>query len=1266
MARPGFIDRQQLGQWANSISSRSEFPRLVRRLVLETGRGVTQVGFPTGEGVGLGDWDGTVRATEQTEFIPQGLSLWELSVEKSVGRKADRDYVDRTTTPDGSPTQECTYVAGSLRPFRDRAQWARERTQQARWKEVRAYGLDNIETWLEAAPVTHAWISDVLRLGPYGLRSAEFWWEDWSSATTPKLAPSVVLAGRADQEKALCDRLARDPQLITIKAGSIQEVLAFIAATLIRAAEAGNAQQLVRTAFVNDLVTWRALLQHQDPLVLVPLDQAVAEARAAMSHHVIVPVVSGSMADIELPPIDAAEATSALKAAGLEDERKSDSAGRLARRSLVALRRRLANKPELDQPPWARPPVDRQTRGILLSGAWQDETKGDQEILESLTGVDYETLRETLATLAAEEDPVIAAVDRTWALVSPYDAWLQLRDSLREDDLERLGAVIRQVLLEVDPALELRQEERWRASIEGKVHAYSGDLRHALAVTMALLAVHGEHVNAEGSVTGVDCAEYLVRQILEAANSDESSRLWASLSYILPLLAESAPANFLDAVHTGLQGDEPVLAGLFTDREDTGVLGPSPAHTGLLWALETVAWSEEHFSYAVDRLARLAELDPGGQWADRPLNSLRSIFCPWHPDTSVDVDRRLKVINTLRQRYPETAWQLMLALLPGQLDVHNHTHRPEFREWVPSRKLGLRADHSQFVRALVPPLIKDARKSAARWDALIEKTTMLPSEDRATVRNSLAEQLEKGDIETDGLQDLWASLRAFIAKHREFAQADWRLPKAELVELEKIEQSIAPDEPSLRLAWLFKDHRPDLGEEHQRKDDHEGYEKALDGRRRDALEEIETVEGFDGVCLLAQQSLGWFVGSALAEATRVEYDDDVLPLIDGEDPTDLDFVRGYLTRRYLQDGWEWVTELLKSDPPLSATQRARLLLETRDVPKAWELADDEGPEVAEAFWQSFSPLGLGQDFPHVADVVQGLFHVGREAAALDMLSMYSRDKGNDPEELVTLISEGLDRLFKKGADDPELRALSQYDLQSLFSYLEEHRQAIGWERVARLEWAYLGALGYDANVPTLNRLLASDPDFFVQVITAIYRPRSAEKDEEPSPEAQRVATNAYRLLYSWNGAPGVAEDGTLDGDSLRDWVSGALRKLEEADRKETGEVRIGHVLAYAPAGSDGIRPAPEVRNLLEEIQSDQVEKGLQTEFYNQRGITSRGPEEGGGRERDLAKQYQEQAGVVADEWPRTATILRNLAKSYEHDARYNETKAERQRQGLDP
>lgn len=69
-----------------------------------------------------------------------------------------------------------------------------------------------------------------------------------------------------------------------------------------------------RTAWLNDIGTWRVLSQRTDPLLLVPFPGVPRDEISRLSHHhVIVPVVGSGESDIELPPLDSAAVTIILK-----------------------------------------------------------------------------------------------------------------------------------------------------------------------------------------------------------------------------------------------------------------------------------------------------------------------------------------------------------------------------------------------------------------------------------------------------------------------------------------------------------------------------------------------------------------------------------------------------------------------------------------------------------------------------------------------------------------------------------------------------------------------------------------------------------------------------------------------------------------------------------------------------------------------------------------------------------------------------------------
>jgi hypothetical protein len=1268
VARLGLVDQTDLARWADSREAPGYLPRLIRRLILETGRGVVQLGFPGGEGIATAGWDGTARANETTAFIPAGLSLWELSVEKSANTKADKDYAKRLSTPDGSPLEDCTYTAVSLRRWAKRSEWARTKSSEGRWKAVRAHGLDDIETWLESAPITHAWLSELLGFHPHGLLPAETWWASWSGATDPQLPAAVVLAGRKNEVEALQAKLAEPGQIITVQGASHDDVFAFVSALAVTDRKASSSV-FARMALIDKVEAWRRLRDHPASLILVPRTQEVIdELGAGTIHHLIVPIVGGGSADIALEPIDSQEASKALLEAGLK-ERLAEEMGKLARLSLISARRRIARKPELHRPPWVKSSVPRLHRRALLVGRWDEQSTEDVAIVSKIFGAEYDSIREDIASLASAQDPLFARFGSSIGLVSHFDAWLLLREGLRKDDLELFQSAVEGVFGEINPAFELLPGDRWRASLLGKVRAYSGDLRLGMATALALLGSHGNMPVAGSGFTGQDWASWTLRRILEAANQDETCRLWVSLRDVLPLFAEAAPAVFLDAVRDGLQGESPLLQSMFMDSKGSNALLTDSPHSSLLWALETCAWSPTDFGQVVDLLARLTEVDPGGRLGNRPAASLASIFRPWYPQNSVTIERRLVALDGLRKRHGSIAWHLMLSMLP---DYHGGTamaiSEPRYRNWKPQRIGATRGEYWNQIEEICRRLLADVEADSSRWVSLLEELQNLAPHLRVNVLEQLRLLGEGDNIDDDARDWIWKSLRTIVARHRKFKDANWALPADEVDRIDDLVRRFQPVAPFKRFAWLFDEFMPDIpGIEYG----NDKYDSTLAQLFAEAATEIAASSTWPEI-----QSFGVsrkvpdLFGAALVQTNMTMFDSEILELLRTNDGAELQFASGYLSRRFQAEGWPWVERHMK-DKNLSPEQSGRLLLITNDFPKAWEIADASSEGIAVVFWRHFRVVGRGPDFPYVETVARRLLEVGRPGSALHLLVLYRQQDSKN--ERADLMASCFEELLRCGPSTSDFGVLSNYNLVEAFSCLE--RSSLSIERIAKLEWEYLAIFDHRSSPPTLSRCLAQSPSFFVDIVSQIYRASTPQGEGSEAPdsepkvegdEAQGVRkVNAYQLLSGWRTLPGAREDGTVDGEFLEKWVDESRQLLRATHRLEAGDLHIGMVLASSPPAPDGIWPCIEVRDLLENFQAAKVENGLGLRMHDDRGATIRGMFEGGEQELDLAAKYRKQADQFADRWPRTAAVLRGLAGDYEREARHWEEEAERRRKGFE-
>ena len=201
------------------------------------------------------------------------------------------------------------------------------------------------------------------------------------------------------------------------------------------------------------------------------------------------------------------------------------------------------------------------------------------------------------------------------------------------------------------------KEERFAASIHGKQLQHSEILREGLAETLALVGSRPEALSSCSHDKAESVAVLTVRGLLENATWDR----WAGLDRLLPLLAESSPNEFLDAVESGLEDlNETPFHQVFA-QESSGGFGGSNYISGLLWALETLAWHPDFLTRVIVILGDLTSIDPGGNWANRPANSFVNILLPWHVQTCASMEKRKVAVETLLHEQPEVAWKLLLG-----------------------------------------------------------------------------------------------------------------------------------------------------------------------------------------------------------------------------------------------------------------------------------------------------------------------------------------------------------------------------------------------------------------------------------------------------------------------------------------------------------------------------------------------------------------------------------------------------------------------------
>lgn len=1272
---PWRVSRDRLLAWPEA---EDELPRLVRSLIAETALSAEWIDMPAGSGVSQPGWDGFVKCSKGNRFVPGGLSVWELSAQRSGSdAKARADYDKRVKNTADAERTDTAYVAMMCAPWTKAREFEHEKSRSGDFRLVRVLNVDSLEAWLECAPLTTVWLRERMGERVSGVKTLSAWWAQWLDSTTAPLDAPMVLAGRDTQAENLRERCRRRRGGVITIGGDLHpdEIVAFVAAALVGsdpsdppAADAlyvedrsAGQRLLAAEAFADN---GRSSAHATAMTAVVPSVDFEDCLPAGSRHRLIVPVPPASPADIVLPAVDSEVVACLMQASGIDTHTAHDL-GALARRSLLALRRRLAVQPELCRPSWAGRHVDRTIRRSLLLASWNETREGDRRIVERFLNCSYEEATEDLRRLDPGDAPMILT-DEQWHVVSPADAWTLVSGHLTRDDIEDFGAIAHEVLTEPDPFYGMSDRDSMIARYGGTEATYSHQLRSGVANTLALLGSHPPQPRG-ASAPFAGTADVIVHRILQTANDDPSPRLWAAVARELPLLAEAAPLMVLRGLRTCISESHAFAIEMFADSTDDDTLfGPDSPHLHVIEALETLAWSPDHLNAAVDVLASLAARDPGGTWSNRPSSSLGSIMYGWSPHTSAGADARLQAVEMLRERHGPVAWDLMLSMLPEGHGPQTVERGPLYRDWKRERVV-TGGEYRSVIDSVGQMLVQDAGADSDRWATLVGRIGDLTVDARSALLDALSgiAALDPGETFRTAV---WPELRQAVSDQREHFDTDWALPESEIQRFDPLLESLRPAVPAIAYGWLFSSDLM-MVEGIRLVDDHDAHGAALAAKRTAAIGVILADGGIDAVLeLIETTETSYAVGIALASQDPAPDKDVLEAMHDASEPVAVAALT-YFESRFRECGWDLVDRLIADHAP-SERVVADLLRAVPAVETPWRRADALGAGVTDEYWRRVGPLelGLSMSSDQLREVSGRLRNAGRVGAAIRLVCVWERRHDSTPEvaEETASCLEGW--LQQEDPQDPA--PVTRRDLSRLMKMLDRHRDHLGIGRVATLEWQCLPSLAYagDTGTPNLHRHLAQDPDFFVSLVEIAYPSASSSPDDGPETDesARERALSAHRLLHSWppgTFSPGGDGQQSVDAGRLNAWVDRVRSRLEESGRLGIGDMLIGTALASSPSDPDGEWPSAAVRGLIERVGSDDLDNGLVVAVRNLRGGTTRSPTEGGGQERELAARYRAQ-GRCFNQWPRTAAIFDSLASSYEDEAAINDRRAEARRRGL--
>lgn len=880
-----------------------------------------------------------------------------------------------------------------------------------------------------------------------------------------------------------------------------------------------------------------------------------------------------------------------------------------------------------------------------LIGGWDEKNQADIEIISPLLDEDYDNwVKKIREILILPNSPITFENGQQWKITERKQLFDLLGDRLFDEHLTNFKNCAVTVLKEHDPKFELSVDKRYAAGIYEKILRYSPNLRKSIAEGLALIGNHPDNLKNCSPNCRDGIATLTIREIFENADW----LLWGSINNVLPILAEAAPKEFLNIVEKSLKQSICPFDELFQQESD-GFAGENYL-TGLLWALETLAWEEIFLVRVCSILGELAMHDPGGKWSNRPANSLTTILLPWCPRTMASVKKRKTVLRILKRDFPTVAWILLLSLLPNQHSISFGTRKPSWRNSI-SNNFEKDVDSDEYfdqISFYAELAVEMANNNVPKLAELIAHLNNLTNPAFEQFLEHLRSETICNLPENERLP-LWTKLKKFVAKHKRFSNAEWSLNSDLVLEIENVITKLAPHNPLNLHCSLFDNHYLDSYEENN---DFETQQQKIENIRQQAVQEVFNFGNMEAIFNFVESvSKPRLVGYYFSVIADEKIDSILLPsfLNDFDNGKISQFLNGYILNKQNKYGWEWADNFDKSN--WSISQIAQFLNYLPFSENTWIRVSKWLKNHEKEYWTTTNadPYRSEKDCD-LSIAVERLIEFSRFHEAIDCLCKMRHENRFDNARTIKALLLSINSINST-------KISHQIDAIHITELIEalQNDENTNSDDLFKVEWAYLSLLDqYHGLSPKLlaNRL-GSDPEFFCELIRRIYYSKNECESNQnfTSQQEKNIVSNGRDLLEKWKKPPGMQQDNSFCGDKFIQWFEYVKKSCIESGHLDSALWHIGRVLFYAPPDIDTELWINEIAaNALNAEDTEKMRNGFRNEAFNSRGVHVIDPT--GKPELNLAEKYKQKADDVENHgFQRFATTLRNLSETYEHEAK---------------
>ena len=1289
------VSNDDIIDWADTKAAEGQLPELIRRLILASNPTIEEIVFPYGDSVGRSGLDGFVRVKASSPYVAEGDSVWECGRSEGYLQKANDDFKKRTKGTLESRQSQLTYYCVTPRHWEKKRGWAEDPgTQKEKikhhWKAIQVLDVDDLIGWLSVCPGVEAWFSRMLGKATAGVHDVEGYWKNVATNTDLIfIDPMVLLGGREELAKKVQSFFAsadHRPRTFPIASRSPEEIVPFAVAAAVASC---NETMVSRTLVVESLDSWRKISQEEGNLCLIVSPQVylthVDLQHASMrNHRVVFCAIDGGE---HLPRLKRFEVFNSLVSSGVEEAQATQLAHRCGGNGQLLLN----SLSEIATPVGGTESKlsNRIKAACLLLYGWDGKNTADRKAFSELCGSTYEEIEDALKNDSRDPNGMLFHADGKFRLLAPELAWTRYSSLINESVLNTYERIAPDLLTDDDPTAGMSVEERLRSQILGSRREFSNTLRQNVARSLAIVASIGsEQLKFDSTIVSS-----FVDRIVKKTLNDATFKRWASFGNELSILAEAAPEEVLDALNRDLR----VGGSLYEvmQRDHSEFFG-SPAHTGVLWALERLCWSSRYLVAAISVLFRLHRVNSGLKSGNNPAISIRETLQIACPQTNADWCVRQEAITQMLEEDTGLAFRTVLSLFPSFHSSWIRRGLPEWRDWGYGYKSGTTYGQIAIERGwCVEQLLSFAGNVPDRWCALIALCGSINDTQYDSILERYKAVLDNGNFSHQGKRVLWETINPILIR-MEWCASQRRLETGAIVGITELEDSDTeseahfpedlrrfntygerlrklldasiPEDPVLAGCHAFlggfnpyncHQHFPDRFNSQRQRD------RILDARAR-FIVMIWRVEGMAGLLRLAaiEHVDVDAVGTALAMSKEIQISPtEIIVYLSSETSVDRFLAQSYFRQfsRTCKDSLS--TDVLPLISKLSSNEAIAFFLQSLPVTdEVWDFIDTQNDLIRRQYWKR-APIPWDIPNGRLGYIVRNLIEASRADQGVVLLVRCKENIAYDEIDLVFSALESLPFVDHEAKDND--RDSLNWEVQQLFELLYDVAMS-QIERLIGLELLYHEVFDKDEQQrfqpKALLGTIRDEPSLFVNIAKYTSLDDNGESTTMDDKATRISVTQIKGLLFRLAELPGQSDLCPIEGRTFVDWVSRVLQIASEHKCLNSVGRQIIDVMTRTSWRSIQTWPDDELAkaiNHMDDIFPDLLQQRLFMGLSNARGMHCCDPT--GKTEDSLSSKISNRASQIRLTCPAASRALRLIANDLKAESKGNVEESEWER-----